>query len=121
MLGENEKAWDLSHPENLPKDGFFPRSMNVLMDCPEQKKLLIPNFNTLSTIIDRLIVENVKLSHFEYLLDRAAENSLNKDLAKSVDAQLAIIPALREELTKSMAEIFQAGHYETIEEKRTFV
>lgn len=99
---EHEKAWDWS-PIN------------------SNKKTLIPNFNTLSTIIDRLIVENVKLSHFEYLLDRASENSLNKDLAKSVDAQLAIIPALREELTKSMAEIFQAGHYETIEEKRTFV
>ena len=25
----------------------------------------IPNFNTLSTLLDRLSIENVKLSHFE--------------------------------------------------------
>lgn len=95
----NEKAWNLSKPT----------------------KPLIPNFNTLSTILDRLIVENVKLSHFEYQMQETDNPIESARLSRSIEAQQAIIPALRDELSKAMAEIFDSGNYETIEEKRTFV
>ena len=81
----------------------------------------IPNFNTLSTLLDRLSIENVKLSHFE----NAIENDdlfddkllLYKDKVKT---QKEIINMLKDKTTEFMTKIFIDGEYSYVKEERTF-
>jgi hypothetical protein len=78
----------------------------------------IPNFNTFSTIIDRLSIENVKLSHFEFLLTQAGQDEL--DLQSKISLQLEIIELLKKELEEFMFEAFRSKNYSYIDEERTF-
>ncbi|GEM_PF-2941505 len=84
-------------------------------------KLKIPNFNTFSTLADRLSIENVKLAHFENALEHDAP-SLEKagELRGKIEVQHRIIEALKNELTRFMEEAFLSGQYEAIKEERTF-
>jgi hypothetical protein len=84
-------------------------------------KTRIPNFNTLSTLIDRLSIENVKLSHFENAIefDGLAPAEVEK-LQGRVAVQNKLIAALKQELTAFMEEAFISGSYEYMKEERTF-
>ncbi len=80
----------------------------------------IPNFNTISTLIDRLSIENVKLSHFQYLMEEQGNSIDVGELEIKIGVQLEIIESLKIELEKNLKEIFINQSYNYIEEERTF-
>ena len=77
----------------------------------KKQKVRIPNYNDLSCLIDRMIIEHVKCAIFE--------QQGEEENAKKIDLQKQISEALREELVRVLEEVFVDG-YETIEETRTF-
>lgn len=83
----------------------------------------IPNFNTISTIIDRLIIENVKLAHFDnqlkYEPDKVPEDK-REELLNNTRTQFEIIRAIKSELSDALLLIWDEGAYDSIDEKRTF-
>lgn len=70
----------------------------------------IPNYNSISTLIDRLSVENAKLVQFEE----------KGNMQDSMRAQEVIVSALRVEFEFELHTIFETGKYEVLDEKRTF-
>ncbi len=78
----------------------------------------VPNFNTFSTIIDRLSIENVKLSHFEFLV--AQEGADKSELDRKIHLQQEMIKLIRLELENFMTEVFLNKKYDYIDEERTF-
>ena len=78
----------------------------------------IPNFNTFSTIIDRLSIENVKLSHFEFLLTQNDQDT--SILENKIKLQNQIIALIKSELVIFMQEAFQSKEYLYVDEERTF-
>jgi hypothetical protein len=81
----------------------------------------IPNFNTLSTLLDRLSIENVKLSHFENAIeydDLSTDKAL--EYKYKIKTQKDIIDMLKDETTKFMTETFIGGEYNYVKEERTF-
>ena len=81
----------------------------------------IPNFNTLSTLIDRLSIENVKLVHFknEIYQGNLPDDKILK-FKKKIAVQHEIISALKKELTLFIKKGFLSGKYEYMKEERTF-
>lgn len=81
----------------------------------------IPNLNTLSTLIDRLTIENVKLVHFEKTV---VGDDLPVTQAKVIKRKMAmqheIIGVLRKELARFMEETTLSGSYDFMVEERTF-
>lgn len=81
----------------------------------------IPNYSTLSTLIDRLSIENVKLAHFENTMEH---DNLSPQEASGfqmkIDVQVKVIDALRQELTRLLKEAILSGNYEFLKEERTF-
>ena len=78
----------------------------------------IPNFNTFSTIIDRLSIENVKLAHFQFLKD--VNNESTSDIDIKIKVQIEVINLLKEELRLYMTEVFIEKRNDFIDEERTF-
>jgi hypothetical protein len=74
----------------------------------------IPNFNTISTILDRFVIERVKYNQF---LQRQISG---EDMNKEVEVQERMCEQLQHELEYSFAQIFESGSYETMLEERTF-
>ena len=68
----------------------------------------ISNYNSISTIIDRLVIERVKQAQFE-----------DKGYHNEVELQKRLAGALKVELSNALNEIFKYG-YESIKEERTF-
>jgi len=84
-------------------------------------KKKIPNFNTLSTLFDRLSIENVKLSHFENAIEH--DNLSDEQVAEletKIKVQQQIIDALKKETAAFMREAFLSGSYDYMKEERTF-
>ena len=79
----------------------------------------VPNFDSLGTLIDRLIVENVKKSIFEVRLSESAYGEKCK-LEKKIHLQEMMIKNLKEKLTDMMVKIWHTGDYSVITECRTF-
>ena len=81
----------------------------------------VPNFNTFSSLLDRLAIENVKLAHFENAI---AHDELTGEQAAShrrkAEVQRVTIEVLKAELADLMEEAFRTGGYEFISEERTF-
>ena len=81
----------------------------------------IPNYDTLSTILDRITIENVKKAHFQ---DEISGNSVSEAhkaaLEKKIATQDTIIARLNEELIVYFKESLSDGHYTYITEERTF-
>jgi hypothetical protein len=69
----------------------------------------ITNVDTLSSLIDRLITENIKLYFFK------KEGDLDKS-----EYQKIVIGKLKERLNELFEECFSKNKYEYLEEKRTF-
>lgn len=81
----------------------------------------IPNLNTLSTLIDRLSIENVKLAHFENALEHdLTKESERADFRRKIEVQCQIIDALKKELTTFFEEALTANEYAYVKEERTF-
>ena len=93
--------------------------MRIQEDEMEPQKL-IPNWNTISTLFDRLSVENVKQAHFEYRLQNEPEYSSVAGLQANIEAQKKIISALKIELEQNLSAAFLRGSYDVLEEQRTF-
>ena len=81
----------------------------------------IPNFSTISTLIDRLSIENVKLAHFQNILDHDQPAfDIRHRLLGQVSTQALIISALKEELTRYLIDVFTSREYSYYSEERTF-
>ncbi len=87
--------------------------------------MLIPNYNTLADVIDRLIIECNKISFFE--------NKKREEQAKPKKDTAAIAHwdnlsrdccefrnMLKVELNRILSEIVNTGSYETLKDTRTF-
>lgn len=72
-------------------------------------KTYISNLNSLSTLIDRTIVENIKLNHFRL------SGNVDKE-----DQQKVIVSALQEELVLFFLDTITHGDYKCLTENRTF-
>lgn len=84
-------------------------------------RLRIPNFNTLSTIIDRLSIEHVKLAYFENALDHDDLSDAQRTaFQRKVAGQRDIIKALRHALAAGLKDIFLKRRYTYLKEERTF-
>ena len=79
-------------------------------------KMLIPNYNSLSTILDRLSIENVKLFHFKYYLDFDSE----EERSEKEILQNKIISALNNELIEFFERTNFSKVYAYLSEERTF-
>ena len=81
----------------------------------------IPNLNTLSTLLDRLSIENVKVAHFQNAIEHDSLSAeQKKEFSKKIETQERIIGSLKEEVVTLMEEILFKGSYEYIREERTF-
>lgn len=69
----------------------------------------ITNINTLSVLLDRLIVENIKLYFFKK--DNLIENINHQDI---------IIEEIKKKLVELLKETYLSRKYDYIEEKRTY-
>ena len=70
----------------------------------------VPNIDTLSAFIDRLISERIKLYHFETKLDDE----------KSAQHQRDVVDAIKDKLEQLFVQSMSSDQYEYIDEKRTF-
>jgi hypothetical protein len=73
----------------------------------------IPNFNSVSTLIDRMTIERVKLEQIKL-------RESNEDNARKAKLQHEIIQALKEEFVNVMLKYWHYGEYMCIIETRTF-
>ena len=74
----------------------------------------ISNYNSISTAIDRLVIERVKMAQFQDRSDQGDET-----MWKKVELQERLVSALRGELAVLLDEIVNKG-YSAIKEERTF-
>ena len=81
----------------------------------------IPNLNTLSTLLDRLSIENVKVAHFQNALEHDELSAPQRqEFSKKIETQDRIIGSLKEEVATLLEEILFTGKYDYIREERTF-
>ncbi len=79
----------------------------------------IPNFDTFGTLVDRLTIEVVKRSHFEFLIEFGGADV--PELERKIAVQSEMIDELKRRLSDFLSEVFQNGVYEYIDEERTFL
>ena len=83
----------------------------------------VPNFDTFSTLVDRLTIEIVKRAHFEFMLESqsATLNEASKnELHRKIAIQNDITHVLRQKLADFLRETLAKGSYKYIDEERTF-
>ncbi|NKC14144.1 MAG: hypothetical protein GKR94_18765 [Gammaproteobacteria bacterium] len=81
----------------------------------------VPNYNALSSLLDRLAIENIKLSFFENALEHdELDEATAADYRQRVAAQNTMIEVLKNDTVDLMREAFAAGHYDYVAEGRTF-
>ena len=69
----------------------------------------ITNINTLSVLLDRLIVENIKLYFFT-----------KDNLSENVIHQSEIINEIKNKISEILVKTYESKQYDYIEEKRTY-
>jgi hypothetical protein len=80
----------------------------------------IPNINTVATLIDRLTVENVKLSFF---IEQSKTPNLGIDselLKEKIARQEIIKNEVQQMLSETLEEVFHQKKYDPLFEERTF-
>ena len=100
----------------------FPRMKEEIGDTDSKDISRIPNYNTLSTLIDRLSIENVKLAHFHMIVEEG--KLLEADLERfqnRIIIQREFIEALEKELAHFLRHVCKCGKYKYLKEERTFV
>lgn len=81
----------------------------------------VPNYNALSSLFDRLAIENIKLSYFENALEHdQLEVEQAAEYAAKADAQRRMIEVLKHDTVELMATAMESRQYEFIAEGRTF-
>jgi len=78
-------------------------------------KKAIPNFNSFSTLVDRIVIEGVKRAIFE-LKQEEEKVSYQKQL----EAQEEVLLALQTEFEEFVENAFANEEYDVIGETRTF-
>ena len=95
--------------------------MDSTAQGPASDTRRIPNFNTLSTLIDRLTIENVKLAHFQHVVDH---EDISPEQATAFKQKIALeidmIDVLKQELARFLEDAFITGDYSYFKEERTF-
>jgi len=80
----------------------------------------ITNINTLSALIDRLIVERIKYSSFEeHAREKAGKDKNKFALSKNMKDQLVIIKNIKGNITSLLDEVYQKKSYNYHKELRT--
>jgi hypothetical protein len=82
--------------------------------------MIIPNINSVATLIDRLTVENVKLSFF---IEQSKTPNLGIDideLNEKIAKQEIIKNEVQYILSKTLEELFLEKKYDPLFEERTF-
>jgi len=69
----------------------------------------ITNVDTLSSLLDRLVSENIKLYFFK-----------KDNLKDNIDHQEIVISELRQKLSELFTEVLDSGRYKYLSEKRTY-
>ena len=81
----------------------------------------VPNYNALSSLFDRLAIENIKLSYFENALEHdGLDADRTADYTSKADAQRRMIDVLKQDTVELLAEAIESGRYDFISEGRTF-
>jgi hypothetical protein len=81
----------------------------------------VPNYNALSSLLDRLAIENIKLSFFENGIehDNLDASTLSEYEAKA-EAQRVMIDVLKADTVACMRDAFIDGNYHHVAEGRTY-
>ena len=82
--------------------------------------VFIPNINSVATLIDRLTVENVKLSFF---IEQSKTPNLEIDqdlLSERIEKQELIKNHVQQMLCDTLEELFLKKRYQPLFEERTF-
>lgn len=81
----------------------------------------VPNYNSLSSLLDRLAIENIKLSIFENSIehDDLPDEEVESLKSKAV-AQADMINVLKDDTVTLIEEAFISGDYKYISEGRTY-
>lgn len=81
----------------------------------------VPNYNSLSSLLDRLAIENIKLSFFENALEHDdIDAETRTEFEQKADAEREMIEVLKKDTVACMAEAFDLGEYSYVAEGRTF-
>jgi len=82
----------------------------------------IPNLNTISTYIERLVIESVKRSQFKYKLEtqELTENQ-SGELEYKVEFQRIIVEDIKNRLLVALEDIFKHSSYIYYKEKRSLI
>ncbi|MBT6276857.1 MAG: hypothetical protein HOI95_22320 [Chromatiales bacterium] len=81
----------------------------------------VPNYNALSSLLDRLAIENIKLSFFENALEHdELDAETEADYGERVQSQHTMISVLKADTVELMREAIANGEYDFVEEGRTF-
>ena len=76
----------------------------------------VPNYNALSSLLDRLAIENIKLSFFENALEHdPLDDATRKEFEGKAESQRKMIDVLRNDTVDCME-----GKYDCVAEGRTF-
>ena len=85
------------------------------------QKKVVPNWNTVSTIVDRISIEAVKKAHFLDILDKNEITQQEKfDALAAIETQDSILSSLKEEFAELVVSTLEAGAYDYLVERRTF-
>jgi hypothetical protein len=82
--------------------------------------VFIPNINSIATLIDRLTVENVKLSFF---IEQSKTPNLGIDsdlLKEKIARQETVKNHVQQMLSETLEELFLEKKYDPLFEERTF-
>lgn len=82
----------------------------------------IPNFNSFSTILDRLIIEKIKKTHFEHKMAELKELSGQEydELERKILLQDEMVEGLKQELHDLFLDVLATKQYLSFTEERTF-
>ncbi|MEQ8443932.1 MAG: hypothetical protein RIM33_07615 [Alphaproteobacteria bacterium] len=81
----------------------------------------VPNYNALSSLLDRLAIENIKLSFFENALEHDDLDAATRaEFEEKAKGQHEMIDVLKEDTVQCMGEAFDLGEYKYVAEGRTF-
>ena len=95
--------------------------MSLLSSSESPQEKYIPNYNTLSTIIDRITIENVKIAEFSNRYHNEDINIKEKiELEQKLETQKEILYQFKLELGEFFEALFASKGYHYITEKRTF-
>jgi hypothetical protein len=81
----------------------------------------VPNYNALSSLLDRLAIENIKLSFFENAIEHDdLDDKIQSEYEVKAEAQRVMIDVLKADTVACMQDAFVNGTYDYVAEGRTY-